>query len=159
MFTASTGLSFVANTSCYVEDENQAMDQLMNGLIAFYSQHPEYSELDLYIFGESYAGTITIQVNFEGKYIPEVATKIMHYNKQNQFQIPLVGLGIGDGFTNPYVQESTYGEYAYHMGLIDISSKSIVENLIVNCQIAINETLPVPSREADQICDMIGTLE
>jgi hypothetical protein len=83
----------------------------------------------------------------------------MQYNRKNpEFKIPLVGLGIGDGFTNPYVQESTYGEYAYHMGLIDISTKEVVETLIVNCQNAINESLPVPSREADQICNLIGIL-
>jgi hypothetical protein len=56
----------------------------------------------------------------------------MEYNEKATNPIKLVGLGIGDGFTNPIVQEATYGEYAYFMGLIDLESKKKVDEYILN---------------------------
>lgn len=44
----------------------------------------------------------------------------------------LKGVGIGDGFTHPYVILSEVGEYAYNLGLIDYQERSKVEQMIMN---------------------------
>jgi len=64
----------------------------------------------LYIFGESYAG----------HYVPTVSNYIIHYNLNTTgLKIPLKGMGVGDGWTDPINQLSENGLFAYSMGLVD----------------------------------------
>jgi len=56
------------------------------------SLYSNYSNTPLYIFGASYAG----------HYIPNIANAIITHNAQKgAVQIPLKGIGIGDGWTDP----------------------------------------------------------
>jgi carboxypeptidase C (cathepsin A) len=57
-----------------------------------------YSDNDFYIFGESYAG----------KYIPQLSHYIL---QQKDTQIPLKGIGIGDGFSDPLSQSQSYADF------------------------------------------------
>lgn len=41
-------------------------------------------------------------------------------------------MGIGDGFTHPYMILTQVGEYAYNLGLIDYQERSTIEHLILN---------------------------
>lgn len=54
---------------------------------------PQYKNLDFFIFGESYAG----------HYVPAVSHYIWQKNQANDlsFKVPLKGLGIGNGLTDP----------------------------------------------------------
>jgi len=119
---AGTGLSFVVqkdNFNCYTKTEKQATDQLLKGLIKFYALYPKYVKNDLYIFGESFAG----------RYIPMLAHSILNYNDNaGSVKINLVGVGVGDGWVAPLIQEATYGDYAYAHGLIDLPQKKRLMN-------------------------------
>ena len=78
---------------------------------------------DLFIFGESYAG----------KYAPAIAERIKREQQDhNGFLTGLKGVGVGDGFTMPYIILSQVGEYAYNLGLIDYQERSRVEQMIIN---------------------------
>eukprot|EP00438_Fugacium_kawagutii_P018082 Skav224948 [mRNA] locus=scaffold1474:253483:253791:- [translate_table: standard] len=59
----------------------------------FYKALPQYKNLDFFIFGESYAG----------HYVPAVSHYIWQKNQANDlsFKVPLKGLGIGNGLTDP----------------------------------------------------------
>jgi carboxypeptidase C (cathepsin A) len=145
---AGTGLSFVDrkdDKSCYVKNEPQATYQLYEGLQLFFNNWPKYRELDLYLFGESFAG----------RYIPMLATAILEANASGLKKINLAGIGIGDGWVDPLIQEETYGDYAYAHGLIDLPQKQKVGELYTACEVAIRETEPITSKEADKICNKI----
>jgi carboxypeptidase C (cathepsin A) len=142
---AGTGLSLVEDLKCSVHTEQEATDQLYQGLQEFFNQFPEYRKLDFYAFGESFAGV----------YVPMLANKILDENGAGAPEINLKGIGIGDGWVDPFVQQSTYGDYAYAHGLIGLSEKHKVNGLYANCAKAIIESQPVTSRKADKICNKI----
>ena len=61
-------------------------DDMLDFLQEFMAAHPELSNNDLYITGESYAG----------HYVPAVSHRVWKYNKQGGGQrIPFKGLAIG----------------------------------------------------------------
>lgn len=76
----------------------------------FYQEFPELLKSDLYLTGESYAG----------KYIPAIAHQIHTMNiRRPEKVIPLAGLGIGNGFTDPISQIQSHAPQALALGLID----------------------------------------
>ncbi len=145
---AGTGLSFVEqsdNRDCYVKTEAQATHQLQKGLNQFYEHFPNYLSNELYIFGESFAG----------RYIPMLAHSILQQNKSSDLKINLAGIGVGDGWVAPLIQEATYCDYAYAHGLIDPIQKKEVDVLYKTCKIAVTSSGPVASAESDKICNKI----
>lgn len=50
----------------------------------------------------------------------------------NGFLTGLKGLGVGDGFTEPYTILSQMGEFAYNMGLLDYQERAKIEQIILN---------------------------
>jgi carboxypeptidase C (cathepsin A) len=81
-------------------------------LYSFYglSVFQQYKNTPLYIFGESYAG----------HYIPSIAAKIVASNQENPpMIIPLKGVGIGDGWTDPINQLAVNDVFGYSLGLLD----------------------------------------
>ena len=145
---AGTGLSFVEqkdDRSCYTKNEQQATDQLLRGLIKFYALYPKFLKNDLYIFGESFAG----------RYNPMLAHAILKHNDSGNVCINLAGIGVGDGWVAPLIQESSYGDYAYAHGLINLPQKQKVNELFAECEIAVIDSGPVASAEADKICTKI----
>ncbi len=145
---AGTGLSFVErkdDKACWVKNEPQATRQLYDGLQLFFDRWPQYRQRDFYVFGESFAG----------RYIPMLATAILDGNAAGNQQINLAGIGIGDGWVDPIIQEATYGDYAYAHGLIDLPQKTQADKLYKACEIAIEKSEPVTSKEADKICNRI----
>merc|ERR1711998_684725 len=70
-------------------------------LQGFYKKFPSYQNNKLFIFGESYAG----------HYVPAIAHRIWKNNKAADFKIPLAGIGIGNGLTNPEEQYKWYPKF------------------------------------------------
>ncbi|HEX6291706.1 MAG TPA: S10 family peptidase [Herpetosiphonaceae bacterium] len=142
---AGTGLSIVIDDASEARTEQQATDQLYYGLQQFFDRWSEYRSLDFFVFGESFAGV----------YVPMLATAILDGNQAGNAQINLKGIGVGDGWVDPYVQQATYGDYAYAHGLIGLREKHHVDQLYAACAKAIVESEPVTSRKADKICNRI----
>jgi carboxypeptidase C (cathepsin A) len=142
---AGCGLSVVESEQYWARTEQEATDQLYYGLQQFFTRWPEYRQLDLYVCGESFAGV----------YVPMLATAVLNANQTNSPRINLVGLGVGDGWVDPYVQQATYGDYAYAHGLIGLMEKHHVDQLYGACVKAIAESQPVSSRKADHVCNRI----
>lgn len=65
-----------------------------------------------FVFGESYAG----------KYVPAIAEAVLKGSK-----IPLRGIGIGDGFTDPSVVMSEMPNFGYSYGLSDFQERKTNE--------------------------------
>jgi len=86
-----------------VADEKGVAEDMYGFLQEFYKQFPQYASNPFYVTGESYAG----------HYIPAVSHRVWKGNKDgNGVKIPLAGLAIGNGLTDP---EHQYPEYP-HMG-------------------------------------------
>ncbi|KAJ3317461.1 hypothetical protein HDV06_001548 [Boothiomyces sp. JEL0866] len=75
----------------------------------FYTIFPDQLKSKLYLTGESYAG----------KYVPAVAYHIHKANqKRDDSKIPLAGLGIGNGLTDPVTQIKYHAPLALALGLV-----------------------------------------
>lgn len=141
---AGTGLSLVENPDGWARTEQQATDELLYALQGFLGNYPELRTRRLFVFGESFAGV----------YIPMLARAILASNDAGQPHINLAGIGVGDGWVYPELQQSTYAQYAYGHGLLDISQLQEVDQLYAQCAQAIHEHYP-SSRQADRICNHI----
>jgi len=114
-----TGYS-IADQNSYVQTEDQVAEDFLQALINFYSlpDFAGFKNTPLYIFGESYAG----------HYIPSISKRIIQYNSQKpSLSIPLKGMGIGDGWTDPINQLPLNGLFAYSLGLLDDVERAKVE--------------------------------
>ncbi len=141
---AGVGLSFVDSPACYAPDEQVATEQLYRGLQQFFDRWPKYRKLDLFVFGESFAG----------HYIPTLATAILKGNQHGNPAINLKGIGIGNGWVDPMTQQSTYADYAYAHGLIGLSQRDKASELYKDCKGEIVLSRIVP-HDATKTCDRI----
>jgi vitellogenic carboxypeptidase-like protein len=105
-----SGYSYVRSADGYASNEKTIGEELYTALYAILFQlFPQYAKNDFYIFGESYAG----------KYVPWLGYIIMQRNKAAPNKINLQGLGVGDGWVNPYYQTGSNAPFLYNRGLID----------------------------------------
>lgn len=101
---AGSGFSTGAGS---VHNEKGVADNMQTFLQGFFTQFPRFQKLDFYIFGESYAG----------HYIPAISHNIWQNNKDGVgVQIPLRGIAIGNGLTNPQEQYKHYAEMCHSGG-------------------------------------------
>ena len=107
------GFSFAASDSDYVTNFTQMSSNLYYMLTQLNQRYPTLFKRDFYIFGESYAG----------HWIPAIAYKILTENKiakiTGKFVVPLKGIGIGDGWTDPLEQLNNNAVFGFATGLTD----------------------------------------
>merc|ERR1712039_371701 len=85
-------------------DEKGVADNMYTFLQNFFQQFPQYQKSEFHIFGESYAG----------HYVPAISHKIWQMNKAGTgLKIPLAGIAIGNGLTNPEEQYKWYAEMGH----------------------------------------------
>lgn len=111
-----TGYSFT--TGGYAQNETAVGADLYNALTQFFLLFPDLQKNEFYITGESYAG----------KYVPAIAYTIFKNNPSETVKINLQGLAIGNGLSDPENQLK-YGDYLYQIGLIDSSTRKMVQDL------------------------------
>lgn len=116
-----TGYSY-GPSSDYVHELDSSSNNLVNFLARFFKIFPEYSQMDLYICGESFAG----------QYIPYLAQAILD---TNIITAPLKGILIGNGWIDPINQYLAYSSFAFRVGLVDPNSKaaSVVLDEVRKC--------------------------
>lgn len=89
------------STGLGTHDENGVAENMWTFLQNFYKQFPQYQSQEFYIFGESYAG----------HYVPAIGHRIYAGNKAGQgIKVPLAGIAIGNGLTDPEEQYRWYPE-------------------------------------------------
>ncbi|KAJ6849929.1 serine carboxypeptidase-like [Iris pallida] len=123
-----TGFSYSSDKSDLRHDETGVSGDLYDFLQAFFAEHPEYAENDLYITGESYAG----------HYVPAFASRVHKGNKAKEgIHINLKGFAVGNGLTDPAIQYEAYTDYALAMGIIEDADHSTINKMIPPCEAAI----------------------
>uniref|UniRef100_A0A7S3KD17 Carboxypeptidase n=1 Tax=Euplotes crassus TaxID=5936 RepID=A0A7S3KD17_EUPCR len=87
---------------------SQIQEHALNFILGFYQKHPEMQGRDFFITGESYGG----------KYEPAIAVAIIDYNEQaaKADQIPLKGVLVGNGYTDPITFRMSIRNMATAMG-------------------------------------------
>ncbi|KAF9057813.1 alpha/beta-hydrolase [Panaeolus papilionaceus] len=104
---AGTGFSYTA-TDKYVHTMDVAQKQFIEFLTNFYKVFPEYTNMDTYLAGESFAG----------QWIPYFADAILN----SRLSVPLKGVAIGNGWMDSRSQYPAYIEYAVKTGLLEENS-------------------------------------
>jgi len=101
-----TGYSFTSNDQGYTRSQDDVARDLYSALTQFFQIYTDYAFSPFYITGESYAG----------KYVPSIGYKIHveNQNPQAKVKINLVGLSMGNGWTDPY-RQYTYGPLLYQV--------------------------------------------
>jgi len=93
--------------------------------------HPKYATLPFFLFGESYAG----------HYLPAIGNAIVVANKNVQpgnINLNLIGIGIGDGLTDPLIQFGQMAQYVMDNGLIKQNTYAAANKVYAQCAQAIN---------------------
>jgi len=112
-----TGFSFVDKDEGYTRTQDDVARDLYSGLSQFFQIFTDYARSPFYVTGESYAG----------KYVPSISYKI-HQENQNasaKIKINLVGLSMGNGWTDPYRQYA-YGPLVYQVKLVFLSNTNLL---------------------------------
>lgn len=95
------------STGIGTHNEQGVANNMFVFLQKFFAEFPQYQSTNFYIFGESYAG----------HYVPAIGHRIWSGNKAGEGQkIPLKGLAIGNGLTDPLEQYKWYPEMAHFGG-------------------------------------------
>jgi cathepsin A (carboxypeptidase C) len=89
------------STGLGTHNEDGVAKNMWTFLQNFYKQFPQYQKNKFYLFGESYAG----------HYVPAISHRIWKNNKAANFKIPLAGIGIGNGLTDPEEQYKWYAKF------------------------------------------------
>lgn len=101
---AGVGFSY-SSRSGYDSNEAEVSEDMYNFVQAFYQANPSYLTNPLFIYGESYGG----------HFAPATAHRLWLGNQQNEgITVPLAGLSVGNGLTEPQIQYKYYAELAYN---------------------------------------------
>ena len=109
------GFSFANVPEDYVTTETQFANNLYYMLQQMAFIHPTWFARNrpLFIFGESYGG----------HWVPTIAAKILQENSRvaitGNIYLPLAGIAIGDGWTDPINQLYGFSDFGYALGLLD----------------------------------------
>lgn len=101
---AGVGFSYGDETD---KNEEMVSEDAYYFLQSFFQTHPKYANNPLFITGESYAG----------HYIPAIASRILKGNEEQAdgtVNLPLGGIAIGNGLTNPELQYPAYPDMMYN---------------------------------------------
>ncbi|EAR83464.2 serine carboxypeptidase family protein (macronuclear) [Tetrahymena thermophila SB210] len=109
--------------------EEAVKNNLYSFLTQFFDKYPQYAGREFYISGESYAG----------QYIPAISSKILEEDNPN---INLRGIAIGNGWVNPQYQEPAYADYAFAKGLITEEKYNSVYSQFKTCASLIENNSP-----------------
>ena len=141
----------VADQNSYVTTEDEVGDDFVQALLSFYGldAFSNFAETPLFIFGESYAG----------HYIPAISKKVLEYNLgPATLKIPLAGVGIGDGWTDPIHQLANYGLFAFSLGFVDYNERETVErNQLLGISNILNGDYVNALNNFDTLTDVITT--
>lgn len=95
------------STGFGTHNEDGVASNMFTFLQGFFTQFEQYRNTDFFIFGESYAG----------HYVPAIAHRVWQGNQNKEgLHIPMKGIAIGNGLTNPEEQYKWYAQMGYDGG-------------------------------------------
>lgn len=119
---AGTGFSYVTNILAYDTNEKEIANTFLAFMDQFYTQYPQYANLDLYVIGESYAG----------HYVPAIGQAFVKSN--SIYAKNLKGIAIGNGWVDPYIQYKAYAQYMHMQKLVNSTVVAIANGMYDVCK-------------------------
>uniref|UniRef100_A0A023GNA5 Carboxypeptidase n=1 Tax=Amblyomma triste TaxID=251400 RepID=A0A023GNA5_AMBTT len=107
-----TGYSYVSNETAFAANNSQIAADLVAVISFFLTKLPEFQNVPLYIFSESYGG----------KMAAEFALALYKAHASGKVSCKLAGVALGDGWLSPLDSTSTWGQYLYTMSFLDKSN-------------------------------------
>ncbi|CAH1759210.1 4867_t:CDS:10, partial [Entrophospora sp. SA101] len=129
---AGTGFSF-ADSNNYLTNITQIPTQFLLFLDKFFEIFPEFSQDEVYLTGESYAGT----------FIPYIAKAIIDR------------IAIGNGWIDPVSQYNAYYTFAVEKNLLDSEHKTLAEKQLETCKGMLNKQVQI---HLDSCEDILSTV-
>ncbi|CAJ0646082.1 9452_t:CDS:10 [Entrophospora sp. SA101] len=131
-----TGFSFT-DSDGYLNNLTQVSNQFLTFLDQFYGIFPEFSNDDIYLAGESFAGT----------YIPYIAKAILDRNHARKtpdyHKYNLKGIAIGNGWFDPISQYNAYYTFAVDQNIMDEKTKAAAYEQLGICMKDLQESLAI----------------
>ncbi|RIB14757.1 Alpha/Beta hydrolase protein [Gigaspora rosea] len=139
-----TGFSY-ANDSGYLNNITQVPDEFLIFLDKFFEIFPEYSKDEIYIAGESFAGT----------FIPYIASGLLKRNSEantptNQIY-NLKGIAIGNGWVDPITQYNAYYTYAINHDLIREDFKKTIKTKHSDCMASVKASFAIHNDVCEEL--------
>lgn len=126
------------STGFGTHNEAGVANNMLGFMKGFYEQFPSYLQNQFYLFGESYAG----------HYVPAISHKLWEHNQgRSEPTIPLAGIGIGNGLTDPQEQYKWYPEFGkdgcakeggHAPGVLNAGTLAVMKAAMPACTAAIN---------------------
>ena len=112
---AGTGFS-TSTRSGWDHNEAEVAEDMYHFLQALFADHPLWAQGDFYIFGESYAG----------HYVPATAHRVWQGNRDREgLALPLRGVAVGNGLTDPEIQYAYYPQMAYNYSIAKVGKPCV----------------------------------
>ncbi|KAJ1670406.1 Cell death protease [Coemansia sp. RSA 25] len=139
-----TGFS-VARTESYAKTYKEASQTLLEFLRRFYAVFPELRRRQLYVAGESEAGTYI-------PYLADAILKMPESGEEEEKRFDLAGLMIGNGWVDPYPMYMSYVEILRRHDLMTPQLQTSMLNLMDKCA---REYKRAPQPVHTDICERI----
>ncbi|XP_052847276.1 retinoid-inducible serine carboxypeptidase [Drosophila gunungcola] len=104
-----SGFSYVDNSAHYTATNKEIALDLVELMKGFYALHPEFEEVPLHIFCESYGG----------KMAPEFALELYYAKERGEVKSNLNSVALGDPWTSPIDSVLAWGPFLKELGIVD----------------------------------------
>ncbi|ORZ10468.1 Alpha/Beta hydrolase protein [Absidia repens] len=135
-----TGFSF-ADGDGLLHNMTQVVVEFTTFLEKFMDIFPYLKNQDLYLAGESYAGT----------YIPYFANRVLELNKKDTFKYNLKGIAIGNGWISPTHQYEAYYDFSVMNNLLEGQHLDRATRNLKECRIKLSKELRIKTDVCEDI--------
>ncbi|KAI8063749.1 Alpha/Beta hydrolase protein [Gongronella butleri] len=139
-----TGFS-VSDGGGYMRGMDQVAEEFTVFMEKLFEIFPEMQEQELYLAGESFAGT----------YIPYFAERILKLNREGKTNYNLQGLAIGNGWISPVHQYEAYYQFGVAMNLFSNESLHVAQNHLASCREKLKKSSTVHVDGCETILDAL----
>uniref|UniRef100_A0A1W7RAV1 Carboxypeptidase n=1 Tax=Hadrurus spadix TaxID=141984 RepID=A0A1W7RAV1_9SCOR len=123
------GFSYVGNKSALCTNNTQIAQDLVVVMRAFFQKVPEFQNVPLYIFSESYGGKMAVSFS-----------KILYKTiESGKLKCKFSGVALGDSWISPYSSVSTWGEYLYSVSFLDQTGLQSVNSVVKEIKTALEK--------------------
>jgi len=112
-----SGFSYVDNTAHFTATNKEIALDLVELMKGFYSLHPEFEEVPLHIFCESYGG----------KMAPEFALELWNAKERGEVKSNLTSVALGDPWTSPIDSVLAWGPFLKELGIVDHAGYNAIQ--------------------------------
>ncbi|XP_037719800.1 retinoid-inducible serine carboxypeptidase [Drosophila subpulchrella] len=112
-----SGFSYVDNTAHFTATNKEIALDLVELMKGFYSLHPEFEEVPLHIFCESYGG----------KMAPEFALELWNAKERGEVKTNLTSVALGDPWTSPIDSVLAWGPFLKELGIVDHAGYNAIQ--------------------------------